>query len=162
MRETPDTFEQCSSGRGEDCRRANFFNVYSVRDSRAFRLSAGDDEIDRLRSLALLVGLDIEADPLSFCQAFHAGLFDCGNVHEHITSAIIRFDEPVAALPVEKLDSSRLSHRETPFPAIATPAAPTDDGSAGHSQSGKASACNGLSHSAGLPREAERQSQPHQ
>ena len=60
---------------------------------RSLSLSAGDDEIDRLWPFAFFVGLDIETDTLSFSQAFHTGLFDCGDVNEHIASAVIRLDE---------------------------------------------------------------------
>src|SRR6185295_3752823 len=39
-------------------------------------ISAGDHEVDRLRSLALLVGLDIEADALPLAERFESGALD--------------------------------------------------------------------------------------
>src|SRR5262245_60754827 len=66
-------------------------------------------------------------------------------MNEYIASTVIRFDEAVASFAVEELYNTRLRHRESPN---CFAAGPTHDGSAGHSQSGKASA-KGLSHSAG-------------
>src|SRR5581483_4081153 len=60
--------------------------------------STGDHQVDGLGTLALLVGLDVELDTLSFGQRLQPGVFDCGDVHEHIASAVVRLDEAVAPL----------------------------------------------------------------
>src|SRR5580704_5252898 len=65
--------------------------------------SSGDDQIDRFRALALLVGLDIEADALAFDQRFQPSAFNSGDVHEHVAAAVVRLDETVAALAIEEL-----------------------------------------------------------
>src|SRR5665811_1828870 len=113
------------------------------------RCRSGDDQVHGLRAFALLVRFNIEADALSLVQALESGLFHGGDVDEHIACAIVRLDEAVAALAIEKLHDSSLRHRETPLPHCSA-AGPTHSGSAGHSRTGKASAANGLSHSAGL------------
>src|SRR5690348_13180755 len=95
--------------------------------------SAGHDKIDGLRSLALLVGLDIKTDALAFLQRLQPGALDRGDVYEDVATAVVRFDEAVAALTVEELDRTGHCHRETPSPVVAPPRAPTADGSAGHS-----------------------------
>jgi hypothetical protein len=91
------------------------------RDRRRLLNSAGNDEVDGYWTLALLVGLDIEGEALSFGQRFEAGLFDGDDVHEYIASAFVWLDETVAALGVEEFDSACRSHRETPFPVVASP-----------------------------------------
>src|SRR5450830_1797324 len=70
--------------------------------------SSGNDQVHGLRAFALLVGLDIEADLLSLVQALETGLFHGGDVDEHIACAIVRLDEAVAALAIEKLNDSSL------------------------------------------------------
>src|SRR5204863_7436744 len=72
---------------------------------------AGDDEVDRFRSLALLVRLDVEVDALAFVERLQARALDRRDVHEHIAPAVVRFDEPVAALAVEEFDRTTLRHR---------------------------------------------------
>src|SRR5262249_47150911 len=84
---------------------------------------AGHDQIDRLRTFALLVGLDVEADLLPLVQALEARLLHGRDVHEHVASAVVRFHEPVAAFAVEELHSPSLRHRETP-PYSRPPPAP--------------------------------------
>src|SRR5665811_2273473 len=113
------------------------------------RCRSGDDQVHGLRAFALLVRFNIEADALSLVQALESGLFHGGDVDEHIACAIVRLDEAVAALAIEKLHDSSLRHRETPLPALLRRRP--------HAQRlgrtftyGKASAANGLSHSAGL------------
>src|SRR6266850_1211007 len=78
--------------------------------------SAGDDQVHGLRTLALLVGLDIEVDALTFVERFQSGAFHRRDVHEHVAPAIVRLDEAVATLAVEELDDTTLRHREAPFP----------------------------------------------
>src|SRR5262245_26087941 len=103
----------------------------------AERGSAGDDEVDRLRPLALLVGLDVEGDALPLGQRFEAGALDRGDVNEHVAPAVIGLDEAVAALGVEELDGTCHRHREAPSPWLLRRRPPRHDGWAGHSQSGK-------------------------
>src|SRR5581483_7642740 len=97
-----------------------------------------DDKVHRFRAFAFLVGFDVEADALTFVQSLEARLFDRGNVHEHVASAVVRLDEAVTPLRIEELHNPSLRHRETPLPAHCSAAGPTHGGSAGHSQSGKA------------------------
>src|SRR5690242_3973909 len=92
-----------------------------------FVVASAHDEIDRLRTLALLVGLDIERDALPFVEALEAGRLDRRDMHEHVTSAVIRLDEAVTALTVEELDHALLRHRETP---TRTATGPTHGGAA--------------------------------
>src|ERR1700686_2224708 len=76
--------------------------------------SSGDDEIDRFRALALLVGLDIEADALALDQRFQPSAFNSGDVHEYVAAAVVGLDETVAAFTVEELDRTTHCHRATP------------------------------------------------
>src|SRR5712691_3892502 len=108
-----------SRGRSGDARAGGLFAELSR------RTSAGDDEVDGLRAFALLVGLDVEGDALPLGQRLEAGALDGGDVHEHVASAVVRLDEAVAALGVEELDRTCHGHRETPFPVVAPPPAPT-------------------------------------
>src|SRR5207253_3511412 len=96
----------------------------SAGDRRA-RPSTGDDEVDGLRTLALLVGLDVEGDALPLGQRLEPGALDGGDVHEDVAAAVVRLDEAVAALGVEELDRTCHGHRETPFPVVAPPPTPT-------------------------------------
>src|SRR6266508_1767799 len=89
------------------------------------RKSACNDEVDGFGALALLVGLDIKGNALSFGQCFEPGPLDGGDVHEHVAPPVIRLDEAVAALGIEELDRTCHRHRETPFPVVAPPPAPT-------------------------------------
>src|SRR5215212_10186241 len=70
--------------------------------------SAGDDQVHGLGAFALLVRLNVEREALTFVQRFHAGALDCRDVHEHVASAVVRLDEPVAAFAVEELYHSTL------------------------------------------------------
>src|SRR5215213_9658655 len=85
------------------------------------RSSAGDDKVHGLWPLALLVGLDFKLDSLSFIERLQSSLLDRGDVHEHIASAIVRFDKAVAAFTVEELDRTAHGHRKLPPPAKAPP-----------------------------------------
>src|SRR5262249_50620052 len=80
------------------------------------RTSAGDHEIDGLGALALLVGLDVEADALSFIERLEPGALDRGDVHEHVASTVVGLDEAVAPLAVEELHRTAHCHWEAPFP----------------------------------------------
>src|ERR1043166_1605473 len=60
--------------------------VRSAIGERAAR-SAGDHEVDCLRPFALLVGLHVEADALSFVERLEPGALDRGDVHEHVAPA---------------------------------------------------------------------------
>src|SRR5437764_3135339 len=68
--------------------------------------SAGDHQVHGLRALALLVRLDVEREALTFVERFHAGALHRRVVHEHVASAVVGLDEPVAALAVEELHHS--------------------------------------------------------
>src|ERR1041385_3721838 len=119
------------------------------------RSLAGDDQVDRFRSLALFVRLDIKADALAFVERLHSRTFDRRDVNEHIASAVVRFDEAVDALAIEELDRTTLRHREAPFP-IAMP--PRPRGSAARPDiPGKS--VGTPNHFRQPPMEAERQSQ---
>src|ERR1700754_69397 len=74
--------------------------------------SSRNHEVDRLRALALLVRLDLEADALSFGQILQSGAFHRGDVNEHVAAAVVRLDEAVAAFAVEELDRPCHGHRE--------------------------------------------------
>src|SRR5262245_30855999 len=45
--------------------------------------SAGDHEVHGLGALALLVGLDVEVDALTFVERLQSRTLDCRDVHEH-------------------------------------------------------------------------------
>src|SRR5579885_907265 len=85
--------------------------------------SAGDDQVDGLGPLALLVGLDVETDALSLVEALEPRLLDRRDMHEHVASAVVRLDEAVATLAVEKLHHPRLRHLQSS--RTAPPPAPT-------------------------------------
>src|SRR5262249_21116233 len=122
--------------------------------------SAGDHEVDGLRALALLVGLDVETDALSLSQRLESGTLDRRDVNEHVAPTVVWLDEAVATLTIEKLDRTGLSHREAPYPQRSLRCRPPRHGSsAQHSQSGIASAQRPRSLRRPPPREAERQSQ---
>src|SRR5215213_6978494 len=118
--------------------------------------SAGDNEVHGLRTLALLVRLDIEVDALAFVERFHSGALHRRDVDEYVASAIVGLDEPVTTFTVEELDHSTLRHREAPFPNCSRP--PRHGSSAGHSHEREKRRVLRVI-SAGPPREAERQSQ---
>src|SRR5262249_29784303 len=73
-------------------------------------------QVDRLGTLALLVRFNLESDALSFGQILQSRPFDRGDVHEHVTPAIVRLDEAVATLSIEELDRTSHGHRDTPPP----------------------------------------------
>src|ERR1700704_3002080 len=79
-------------------------------------ISTCDDEVDGLRTLALLVGLDVEGDALPLGQRLESGALDGSDMHEHVAAPVTRLDEAVAALGVEEFDGTCHGHRETPFP----------------------------------------------
>src|SRR5262249_4304529 len=89
---------------------------------------AGDDEID---------GLDVESDALALHQRLEARAFNGSYVHEHVTAAIVGFDEAVAALTVEKFDRTGHCHCITPSRACVA-AAMEAGGKAGHSHEQRA------------------------
>src|SRR5262249_49495063 len=76
--------------------------------------STGDDEIHGLRPLSFFIGLDIEVDALPFVERFQSSAFNRRDVNEHVASAIIRLDEPIAAFTIEELHRTGHGHRETP------------------------------------------------
>src|SRR5262249_24243011 len=96
-----------------------------IKKSRSRGRSTADDQIDCFGALALVVGLDVEADTLSLVERLEACALHCRDVYEHVATAVIRLDEAVPALAVEELDRTGHSHREAPFPNVAPPPAPT-------------------------------------
>src|SRR5689334_1468750 len=51
-------------------------------------------------------GYDFEADLLALIQRTHASALHCSDVHKHILRAIVRLNEAVALLSIEKFHSS--------------------------------------------------------
>ncbi len=90
----------------------------------AVEISTRDNEIDGLRTLAFLVGLDVERDALPLGQRLESGPLHCGDVHEYIAAAVVRLDEAVAPLGIEEFDGTCHGHRETPFPRGCSAAGP--------------------------------------
>src|SRR6516162_8041218 len=105
-------------------RRGGLQRERSAADRRV-RPSARDDEVDGLRTLALLVGLDVEGDALPLGQRLEPGALDGGDVHEDVAASVVRLDEAVAALGIEEFDRTCHGHRETPFPRRCSAADPT-------------------------------------
>src|SRR3569833_2647671 len=97
-------------------------------DPAAFAAASAHDEIDRLGTLTLLVGLDIESDALPFVEALEAGRLDRRDMHEYVTSAVVRLDEAVTALTVEDLDHTKQHQQKTP---TRTATGPTHGGGRG-------------------------------
>src|SRR3984885_7126028 len=116
------------------CHRVSEAKIAAEKPFPLFRTDAlaGDDQIDRLRTLALLVRLDIEADALTFDQRLQPRTLDRGDVHKHIATAIVRFDETVSTLTVKKFDRTGHCHRATPSPWLLRRRPPRRDGLAGH------------------------------
>src|SRR4051794_37330783 len=96
----------------------------SMASALAVEISIRDNEIDGLRTLALLVGLDVERDALPLGQRLESGPLDRCDVHEYIAAAVVRLDEAVAPLGVEEFDGTCHGHRETPFPRGCSAAGP--------------------------------------
>jgi len=64
---------------------------------------------DRLQiagGLLAALGYDFEADLLALVERAHASTLHCSDVHEHILRAIVRLNEAVALLSIEKFYSS--------------------------------------------------------
>src|SRR5215831_16651183 len=64
--------------------------------------------------LLAALGYDFEADLLALVQRTHASALHCSNVHKHILRAIVRLNEAVALLGIEKFHSSD-RHQVFPF-----------------------------------------------
>jgi hypothetical protein len=74
-----------------------------------FDFKANDSESDHLQiagGLFAALGHDFEADLLALVQRTHASPLNCRDVHEHILRAIVRLNEAVALLSIEKFHSS--------------------------------------------------------
>src|ERR1700691_6193422 len=82
---------------------------------------ARDDQVDRLRTLALFIRLDVETDMLPLRQRFQSCALDVIDVNKHIAATVVGLNEPVAALAVEKLTCTAHCHRATPLPAVLRP-----------------------------------------
>src|SRR5918997_424833 len=87
-------------------------------DQDAAKISAGDHQVNSLGAFALLVRFNLKAEPLAFVQRFQPRTFDCGDVHEDVTPAVVRLHETIASFTVEKLHNARLRHREAPPHAL--------------------------------------------
>src|SRR5580692_2790397 len=57
-------------------------------------------------------------------------MLDGGDVHEHIASAVIRFDKSVSAFAVEEFDRTGHCHRENSYPVVVRRRPPRHDGRA--------------------------------
>jgi hypothetical protein len=82
-----------------------------------FDFKATDRGLNHLEissGLLAALGYDFEADLLALVQRTHAGALHCSDVHEHILRAIVRLNEAVALLGIEKLHSSD-RHQVFPF-----------------------------------------------
>src|SRR5262245_10418487 len=99
--------------------------AFGLRPRHAEWALAGDDKVDRFRSLALLVRLDVEGNTLPLVQSLQPCPLDGRDVNEHVASTIVRFDEAVSTLCIEELNGTCHGHRETPFPRWLPPPAPT-------------------------------------
>src|SRR5215813_12054367 len=77
--------------------------------SAGLRLKANDRRSNHLEiSSGLLAALshDFEADLLALVQRAHTSTLNCRDVHKHILRAIVRLNEAVALLSIEKFHSS--------------------------------------------------------
>ena len=57
-------------------------------------------QVDRFRTARFR--FDFKADPLAFIERAHAGLFNGGDVHEHVFGAVFGLDEAEAFGRVEE------------------------------------------------------------
>jgi hypothetical protein len=74
-----------------------------------FDFKATDRGLNHLEissGLLAALGHDFEADLLALVQRAHTGTLNCRDVHEHILRAIVRLNEAVALLSIEKFHSS--------------------------------------------------------
>jgi hypothetical protein len=71
-------------------------------------------EIDGLRAFPLFIGLDLESDALAFVQGAQSSLFDGRDMDENVPSTVIRLDEPIAFVGIEKLHYTLLRHPSRP------------------------------------------------
>src|SRR5690242_3815167 len=82
-----------------------------------FDFKATDRGLNHLEissGLLAALGHDFEADLLALVQRAHTGTLNCRDVHEHILRAIVRLNEAVALLSIEKFHSSD-RHQVFPF-----------------------------------------------
>src|SRR4051794_32747332 len=84
---------------------------------------------------------------LSFVENFQSRALDRRYMDKHVATAVIRFDETIAALAIKKLDRTGHGHRETPLPDCS--ATGSHRRMPGHSPSGESIGHHDLSHSAG-------------
>jgi len=66
----------------------------------------GSNHLEISSGLLAALGHDFEADLLALVQRAHTGTLNCRDVHEHILRAIVRLNEAVALLSIEKFHSS--------------------------------------------------------
>jgi hypothetical protein len=63
-------------------------------------------QLNRLWTLAALVGLGLEGDAHAFGQVLEAGLLERGDVNKDVVAAIVRLNEAEAFLFIEEFDST--------------------------------------------------------
>src|SRR5580658_9277358 len=85
---------------------------------------AGNYQIHRFGTLALLVGLNIKTDPLTLVQHLEPRPLDSRDVYEHVAPAVVRLDKAVSSLAVEEFDRTGHGHRESSSPRGGSPPAP--------------------------------------
>jgi hypothetical protein len=66
----------------------------------------GSNHLEISSGLLAALGHDFEADLLALVQRAHTSTLHCRDVHEHILRAIVRLNEAVALLSIEKFHSS--------------------------------------------------------
>src|SRR5690606_9966928 len=83
-------------------------------------------QVDRLRTLATLVGFGLEGNLLPIFQPGKARGLHSGDMDENVLLAVIRLDEAKALGMVEEFHSSRLRHGISPWsPTLALPSRPS-------------------------------------
>jgi hypothetical protein len=87
-----------------------FCGIVEDAATKAVVVSASNDEIYGLGTLAFLVGLHVEADALPLNKRFQPRTFNGGNVNKHVAAAIVWLDEAVTAFPVEEFDRTGHCH----------------------------------------------------
>jgi hypothetical protein len=87
-----------------------FCGVVEDAATKAVVVSASDDEIYGLGTLAFLIGFHVEADALPLNKRFQPCTFNGGNMNKHVAAAIVWLDEAVTAFPVEEFDRTGHCH----------------------------------------------------
>jgi hypothetical protein len=92
------------------CGTLNVTDAKSPASPPGFDLKANEcgqsDRLEIAGGLFAALGHDFEADFLALVQRAHTGALHRSDVHEHILRAIVRLNEAVALLGIEKFHSS--------------------------------------------------------